>query len=121
MYNKTCARNLPKHPCRWCSKIHFCPYCGGQVTALVSADPAQAADNIEHLELELRNRRGEKMKECYKWLLFVIKMHIVVKEQQETKRRSVSSLQHSLINCASRHTRFETLMLWKVPSTFLSL
>lgn len=28
--------------------------CGGQVAAFVSADPAQAADNIEHLELECR-------------------------------------------------------------------
>lgn len=37
-----------------------CSYCGGQVAAFVSADPAQAADNIEHLELELYNRRRWK-------------------------------------------------------------
>lgn len=28
-------------------------YCCGQVAAFVSADPAQAADDVEHLELEL--------------------------------------------------------------------
>lgn len=37
-------------------------YCCGQVAAFVSADPAQAADNIEHLELELHKRRGTRIK-----------------------------------------------------------
>lgn len=31
-----------------------------QVAASVSADPAQTAHNVEHLELELHNRRREK-------------------------------------------------------------
>lgn len=44
-------------------------YCCGQVAAFVSADPAQAADNIEHLELELHRRRGAYIK-----LPFVKKM-----------------------------------------------
>lgn len=31
-------------------------YRGWQLAAFVPADPAQAADDIEHLELELRNK-----------------------------------------------------------------
>lgn len=42
-----------------------CSYCCGQVAASVSADPAQTADDIEHLELELHNRRREAVN---KWL-----------------------------------------------------
>lgn len=45
-------------------------YCCGQVAAFVSADPAQTADNIEHLELELHKRRGRYIK-----LPFMKKMH----------------------------------------------
>lgn len=43
-----------------------CSYCCRQVAASVSADPAQTADDIEHLELELHNRRSEAVN---KWLL----------------------------------------------------
>lgn len=56
----------------------ICSYCGRQVAAFVSADPAQAADNIEHLELELHNRkRGEEVKVCNKCLSLIKKLHIV--------------------------------------------
>ena len=57
-----------------------CSYCGGQVAAFVSADPAQAADNIEHLELELKMRKKE---ECYKWLPFRMKMYNVKDRQND--------------------------------------
>lgn len=35
-------------------------YGGGQVAAFVPADPAQAADDIKHLQLELRKTKREK-------------------------------------------------------------
>lgn len=52
-----------------------CSYSGGQVAAFVAADPTQAADNVEHLELELYNRRREEMEGCYKQLAHITKMH----------------------------------------------
>ena len=44
------------------SRLRSCgSHRGGQVTTLVSARPAQAAYNIEHLELELHNKGGESV------------------------------------------------------------
>ncbi len=70
---KTYERYLPKYSLYCTYRLPFvltlvlsgssndtCSYCGGQVAASVSADPAQAADNIEHLELELHDRRRER-------------------------------------------------------------
>lgn len=43
-----------------------CSYRSGQVAAFVTADPAQAADNIKHLELELHERTKGTWRGCYK-------------------------------------------------------
>lgn len=55
---------------------------GGQVTALVSVRPTQAAHDVEHLELELHSgerERGER-RECHKWLPCVLERHILQNE-----------------------------------------
>lgn len=101
-----------------------CSYCGWQVAASVSADPAQAADNVEHLELELHNRRGGKnIVGCYKWLPFTMKMRTVENRQQWAPLRirkmegfhpSSSHWEQLKLNCASTHKRFWIFILWKV-------
>lgn len=52
------------------------PYHRWEVTTSVSAGPGQAADNVEHLELELWRRRGEKkQKHGYGVVLHVSVIH----------------------------------------------
>lgn len=74
-----------------------CSYSGGQVAAFVAADPAQAADNVEHLELELHNRRREEMEGRYKQLAYITKTHGAdsKKSSREQETCTAASFQQS--------------------------